>query len=260
MFDNPEFKRGHEDVRLTGRKVGAVHHFHENDPATPEGLALIDKIRTRPSRRSGGTPWKAQGLPGWHGFGVQGHAARSQLRPADRRNRLAVFDFHHHADSYPKRGGRRCHRGHCGVVVGTSFGLSVLIWQEIMGVPLHWMVLAMSVIILLAVGSDYNLLLVSRFKEEIGAGINTGIIRSMAGTGAVVTSARLGVRVHDGLHARERPVGGRAGGLDDRPRPAVRHAGGAVVHDTVHRRTVGSLVLVAAGRASAAGSQAVARL
>jgi RND superfamily putative drug exporter len=41
------------------------------------------------------------------------------------------------------------------------------------------------------VGSDYNLLLVSRFKEEIHAGINTGIIRSMAGTGAVVTSAGL---------------------------------------------------------------------
>ncbi|WP_019684218.1 MMPL family transporter, partial [Mycobacterium avium] len=39
--------------------------------------------------------------------------------------------------------------------------------------------------------SDYNLLLVSRFKEEIAAGIKTGIIRSMAGTGAVVTSAGL---------------------------------------------------------------------
>ena len=49
----------------------------------------------------------------------------------------------------------------------------------------------MSVIILLAVGSDYNLLLVSRFKEEIHAGIKTGIIRSMAGTGAVVTAAGL---------------------------------------------------------------------
>jgi putative drug exporter of the RND superfamily len=47
------------------------------------------------------------------------------------------------------------------------------------------------VIILLAVGSDYNLLLVSRFKEEIGAGIRTGIIRAMGGTGAVVTSAGL---------------------------------------------------------------------
>ena len=56
---------------------------------------------------------------------------------------------------------------------------------------LHWMIIAMSVIILLAVGSDYNLLLVSRFKEENHAGINTGIIRSMGGSGSVVTSAGL---------------------------------------------------------------------
>jgi RND superfamily putative drug exporter len=53
------------------------------------------------------------------------------------------------------------------------------------------MVLAMSVILLLAVGSDYNLLLVSRFKEELHGGLKTGIIRAMAGTGSVVTSAGL---------------------------------------------------------------------
>jgi RND superfamily putative drug exporter len=52
-------------------------------------------------------------------------------------------------------------------------------------------VLAISVIVLLAVGSDYNLLLVSRMKEEIPAGINTGIIRAMGGTGKIVTSAGL---------------------------------------------------------------------
>jgi RND superfamily putative drug exporter len=75
--------------------------------------------------------------------------------------------------------------------LGASFGLSVLIWQHLIGIELHWMVLAMSVIILLAVGADYNLLLVSRFKEEIHAGLNTGIIRSMGGTGSVVTSAGL---------------------------------------------------------------------
>ena len=75
--------------------------------------------------------------------------------------------------------------------LGASFGLSVLIWQYILGIKLHWMVLPMSVIILLAVGSDYNLLLVSRMKEEIRAGINTGIIRAMGGTGKVVTSAGL---------------------------------------------------------------------
>jgi putative drug exporter of the RND superfamily len=49
----------------------------------------------------------------------------------------------------------------------------------------------MSVIILLAVGADYNLLLVSRLKEEIHAGVNTGIIRAMGGSGSVVTAAGL---------------------------------------------------------------------
>jgi RND superfamily putative drug exporter len=84
------------------------------------------------------------------------------------------------------------------VIVGTvvlslaaSFGLSVLLWQHVIGLDLHWMILGMSVIILLAVGSDYNLLLVSRFKEERHAGLKTGIIRSMGGTGSVVTSAGL---------------------------------------------------------------------
>lgn len=84
------------------------------------------------------------------------------------------------------------------VIVGTivlslaaAFGLSVLVWERIVGIELNWIVLAFAVIILLAVGSDYNLLLVSRFKEEIGAGINTGIIRSMGSTGSVVTAAGL---------------------------------------------------------------------
>jgi RND superfamily putative drug exporter len=81
--------------------------------------------------------------------------------------------------------------GTVAISLGASFGLSVLIWQYILGMQLYWMVLPMSVIILLAVGSDYNLLLVSRFKEELGAGINTGIIRAVGGTGKVVTTAGL---------------------------------------------------------------------
>lgn len=75
--------------------------------------------------------------------------------------------------------------------LGASFGLSVLVWQYLLGIQIHWVVLIMAVIVLLAVGSDYNLLLVSRMKEEIGAGLNTGIIRAMGGTGKVVTNAGL---------------------------------------------------------------------
>src|ERR1700731_4705685 len=75
--------------------------------------------------------------------------------------------------------------------LGASFGLSVLVWQYIFGIQLYWVVLAMAVILLLAVGADYNLLLISRFKEELGAGLKTGTIRAMAGTGGVVTAAGL---------------------------------------------------------------------
>ena len=77
------------------------------------------------------------------------------------------------------------------ISLGAAFGLSVFIFERIIGIELNWIVLAFAVIILMAVGSDYNLLLVSRFKEEIGAGINTGIIRSMGSTGTVVTAAGL---------------------------------------------------------------------
>ncbi|CAJ1497115.1 RND family transporter [[Mycobacterium] kokjensenii] len=75
--------------------------------------------------------------------------------------------------------------------LGASVGLSVLVWQYIFGIHLFWVVVPLAIILLLAVGADYNLLLVSRFKEELHAGLNTGIIRSMGGTGSVVTAAGL---------------------------------------------------------------------
>lgn len=72
-----------------------------------------------------------------------------------------------------------------------AFGLSVLIWQHLIGLHLHWMVLPLTFIILVAVGSDYNLLLIARLKEEIPAGLNTGLVRALGSTGGVVTSAGL---------------------------------------------------------------------
>ncbi|WP_264894429.1 MMPL/RND family transporter, partial [Mycobacterium kiyosense] len=72
-----------------------------------------------------------------------------------------------------------------------AFGLSVLVWQHLIGLHLHWLVLPLTFIILVAVGSDYNLLLIARVKEEVHAGLNTGLIRALGSTGAVVTSAGL---------------------------------------------------------------------
>jgi RND superfamily putative drug exporter len=72
-----------------------------------------------------------------------------------------------------------------------AFGLSILVWQHLIGLHLHWLVLPLTFIILVAVGSDYNLLLIVRVKEEIHAGIHTGLIRALGSTGGVVTSAGL---------------------------------------------------------------------
>ena len=72
-----------------------------------------------------------------------------------------------------------------------AFGLSILVWQHLVGLPLHWLVLPLTFIILVAVGSDYNLLLINRVKEENHAGLHTGLIRALGSTGGVVTSAGL---------------------------------------------------------------------
>ncbi|WP_156749596.1 MMPL family transporter, partial [Mycobacterium sp. E1747] len=72
-----------------------------------------------------------------------------------------------------------------------AFGLSILVWQHLIGLHLHWLVLPLTFIILVAVGSDYNLLLINRVKEELHGGIHTGLIRALGSTGGVVTSAGL---------------------------------------------------------------------
>src|SRR6201996_3341929 len=72
-----------------------------------------------------------------------------------------------------------------------AFGLPVLVWQHLIGLHLHWLILPLTFIILVAVGSDYNLLLIARVKEELHAGLHTGLIRALGSTGGVVTSAGL---------------------------------------------------------------------
>src|SRR5258708_10257473 len=63
--------------------------------------------------------------------------------------------------------------------LGASLGVSVLVWQHLLGIQLYWVIIPLAVILLLALGSHYNLLLISPFKEQITAGLNTGIIRAI---------------------------------------------------------------------------------
>ena len=70
-----------------------------------------------------------------------------------------------------------------------AYGLSVFIWEILLHTQLHWLTLPIAFIVLVAVGCDYNLLLLSRYRLEIGAGIKTGLIRTMGSSGGVAITA-----------------------------------------------------------------------
>ncbi len=191
-FDNPELKRGLKQFLSPDGKAARMIITHEGDPATPEGISHIDPIREAAKQAVKNTPlgdsniyiagtaatYKDIADGAKYDLMIAGIAALSLIliiMLVITRSLVAAIVI----------------VGTVALSLGASFGLSVLVWQDIFGIKLYWICLALSVIILLAVGSDYNLLLISRFREEIQAGLKTGVIRAMAGTGAVVTSAGL---------------------------------------------------------------------
>jgi putative drug exporter of the RND superfamily len=191
-FQNPDFKRGLTMFLSPDGKSARMFITHETDPATTEGIARVDS-----ERKAAQDGLKMSSLSDAKVF--LGGTAATYKDMADgakydlliavvsaltlifmimlilTRSAVAALVIVATAASS----------------IAASFGISVLLWQDLFGIQVHWLVMLMSVIILLAVGSDYNLLLVSRFRDEIHAGLKTGIIRSMAGTGGVVTSAGL---------------------------------------------------------------------
>jgi len=180
-FDSPDFQRGLKLMLSPDGKSAQFIITHDVDPATPEGISHVDAELQATKEAVKGTPLADAK------FYLGGTAATYKDIQVGAKwdlmiaavgaitlifmvmliiTRALIASF---------------------VTVGTvvlslaaSFGLSVLVWQYLIGTELHWMTLAFSVIILLAVGSDYNLLVVSRFKEEIGAGINSNEIQQAA--------------------------------------------------------------------------------
>jgi RND superfamily putative drug exporter len=191
-FDNPDFQTGLRMFLSPDGKSARFFITHQGDPMTPEGISRVAAERTaaqeglKQSSLSdakvylGGTAATFKDMHDGAEFDLMIAVVSAltlifMIMLLLTRSIVAAL-----------------------VIVGTaassiaaSFGLSVLIWQDLFGIKIHWIVMALSVIILLAVGSDYNLLLVSRFKEEIHAGLKTGYIRAMAGSGGVVTAAGL---------------------------------------------------------------------
>jgi putative drug exporter of the RND superfamily len=192
IFENADFQRGLEQFLSPDGHAVRFIISHEGDPLSPEGVAKIEKIKTAAKEAVKGTPLEGSKIY------LGGTAATFKDMRDGNNYDLLIAGIAALALIFIIMLILTRAVVAAAVIVGTvvlslaaSFGLSVLVWQHILGQELHWMVLAMAVIILLAVGADYNLLLVSRLKEEVHAGIGTGIIRAMGGSGSVVTAAGL---------------------------------------------------------------------
>ncbi|HZA12231.1 MMPL family transporter [Mycobacterium sp.] len=72
-----------------------------------------------------------------------------------------------------------------------AMGIGVLTFQLILGQPLHWSVPPLAFVVLVAVGADYNMLFVSRMRDESPHSMRYGIIRTLSSTGGVITAAGL---------------------------------------------------------------------
>ncbi|HMZ15556.1 MAG TPA: MMPL family transporter, partial [Mycobacterium sp.] len=170
-FDNPDFKRGMKMFLSPDGKAVRFIITHEGDPMSPEGLKDIPTIRNAAFEAIKGTPLEGSKiyLAGTSASYLDmQQSANYDLLIAGISALCLIFVIMLIITRSVVAAAVIV--GTVLLSLGTSFGLSVLIWQDLLGHPLHWMVLVMSVIILLAVGSDYNLLLVARFKEEIHAG------------------------------------------------------------------------------------------
>jgi putative drug exporter of the RND superfamily len=192
IFDNKDFKRGMDNfISPDGHAVRFIIS-HEQDPLSAEGIDRIDAIKSAAFEAIKGTPLEGSrvylgGTASTFKDMQEGNSYDLLIAGVAALTLIFIIMLIITRSIVA-----------AGVIVGTvvlslgaSFGLSVLFWQHLIGLDLQFMVMAMAVIILLAVGADYNLLLVARMKEEIPAGINTGIIRAMGGSGSVVTAAGL---------------------------------------------------------------------
>ncbi|MGB0969607.1 MAG: RND family transporter [Mycobacterium sp.] len=191
-FENEEFQRGMDMFLSPNGHAVQFIVSHEGNPMSPDAMARVEAIKTAAKQAIKGSPLE--------GSRIYLAGTASILKDMSDGNRydlviagIASLSLVFIIMLMITRSlvAAAVIVGTVALSLGASFGLSVLIWQHVLGIELHWLVLPMSVIILLAVGADYNLLLVSRLKEEVHAGLKTGIIRAMGGSGSVVTAAGL---------------------------------------------------------------------
>jgi RND superfamily putative drug exporter len=72
-----------------------------------------------------------------------------------------------------------------------AMGLMTIIWQHILGHQIEFFVPVFGFVLLVAVGADYNILLMARLRELSETPTRESVARAVATTGAVITSAGL---------------------------------------------------------------------
>ncbi|MEE6175002.1 MMPL/RND family transporter [Mycobacterium sp. 050134] len=190
VFQNPDFNRGLKMFVSPDGKAVRFIITHQGDPASTEGIAHVRDLKGVVADAVKNTPLSNAkiSLAGTASmYSDMQDSVKTDLLIAVIASMILIFAIM--LVITRSLVAALVIVGTVGASLGTACGLSVLLWQDIVGLGVQWIVIPLSIVILLAVGSDYNLLVVSRLKEEIHAGLNTGMIRGMGATGRVVTAA-----------------------------------------------------------------------
>jgi putative drug exporter of the RND superfamily len=73
----------------------------------------------------------------------------------------------------------------------SALGIGVIMFQFILGQQMHWSVPGLTFIVLVTVGADCNMLLISRIRDECPDDVRSGVVRTLGATGAVIAAAGL---------------------------------------------------------------------
>jgi RND superfamily putative drug exporter len=191
-FDNEDVKTGIKLMMSPDGKAARFIVTHEGDAMGPEGVEHVEKfpeaIKTMLKETSLAGARIYIGGSGSNDKDIKEYAASDLLIAA-----IAAFVLIFLIMMFLTRSlvAALVIPGTVAFSYAGAFGLSILFWQHLIGLHLHWLILPLTFIILVAVGSDYNLLLIVRVRDEIHAGLHTGLIRALGSTGGVVTSAGL---------------------------------------------------------------------
>ena len=260
VFDNAEFKKGMENfISPDGKSVRFII-AHDGDPMTPEGIGRIDAIKQAAKEAIKGTPLEGSKvyLAGTAAvFKDMADGSTFDLIIAAIASLGLIFIIMLIITRSVVAAAVIV--GTVVISLGASFGLSVLVWQHILGNRV-------------ALDGDGDV-----GHHPVGRGRRLQPVARVPAQGRTACRGqhgdhprdgwqrfrrdvrRPGVRLHDDVDGGQRADRDRPGRHHHRPGPVVRHAGGSGVHDTVHRGADGQVVLVAAASACTAGAFPVAQ-